>query len=203
MIDDTPIRMTWTEWNNLTPEQQAAIPKAVITNAPDTRCSAENVSYGNGTVKDTLDGLVGSIVTYEDQAKFTLPSTNQPIDNHSASDISGSWSIQNANLYSASENVLTVLTAGMYIICLSAHGLVNANSYIEAMVNSNYHGGIIIVGSTGLYQGSIQGHCSGCAVLHLIANTTIKMQAYSSDSTNELYGTSLSSNNWVTITKLS
>ena len=34
IVDDSPTEMTWTQWNALTPEQQAAIPKALITDAP-------------------------------------------------------------------------------------------------------------------------------------------------------------------------
>ena len=34
IVDDSPTEITWTQWNNLTPEQQAAIPKALITDAP-------------------------------------------------------------------------------------------------------------------------------------------------------------------------
>ena len=33
-IDDSPTRITWTDWNLLTPQEQAAIPKALITNVP-------------------------------------------------------------------------------------------------------------------------------------------------------------------------
>lgn len=42
-IDDTPTLVTWAEWNAMTPEQRAAIPKAQITNVPgaDGTISAE------------------------------------------------------------------------------------------------------------------------------------------------------------------
>ena len=35
IVDDSPIEMTWAAWSALTPEQQAAIPKALITDVPD------------------------------------------------------------------------------------------------------------------------------------------------------------------------
>ena len=64
VIDDTPTRITWTAWNQLTPQEQAAIPKAVITGAPDTTCTADNVSFNNtGTtlsstnVQDALEEI--------------------------------------------------------------------------------------------------------------------------------------------------
>ena len=34
VVDDSPTTVTWSTWINMTPEQQAAIPKALITGAP-------------------------------------------------------------------------------------------------------------------------------------------------------------------------
>ena len=35
IVDDSPTEMTWTAWSALTAEEQAAIPKALITDVPD------------------------------------------------------------------------------------------------------------------------------------------------------------------------
>ena len=77
--------------------------------------SAADVLYGNGTVKDALDGLVGSVVTLEDQARFGLPSADQSLSNQAIIDIDGTWSIGSADYYTASNNVLTIRTSGIYI----------------------------------------------------------------------------------------
>ena len=42
IVDDSPIRMTWTEWSALTPAEQQALPKVLITGAPDINCPAWN-----------------------------------------------------------------------------------------------------------------------------------------------------------------
>ena len=62
--------MTWTAWNALTPAQQQALPKVLITNAPDTTCTADNVSYDNTDsglsstdVQDAIDEVNGSVGT--------------------------------------------------------------------------------------------------------------------------------------------
>ena len=235
VVDDSPVVMTYEQWIALTPEQQAAIPKTLITGWPDTTCtavnvsfdntgtglsgtnvqstlvevngkfstlSANNISYGNGTVKDTLDGLVGSVITLEDQARFGLPSADQSLNNTTMTDVDGTWTIGSADYYSASNNILTIKTSGMYIINLSAHGMVNPDSYIDV---GAYVGNITpVVGTcTGLSNVAIQGRTSGMDIRYLVANTTIKLQAYTSNINNILYGSASSMHNWILITKLS
>ena len=164
--------------------------------------SAADVTYGNGTVKDTLDGLVGSVVTLEDQARFSLPSADQSLNNSTMTDVNGTWSIGSADYYSASNNILTIKTSGMYIISLSGHGLINPNSYIDI---GAYVGTITPVVSTitGISSTSIQGRGSGMDIRYLVAGTTIKLQAYTSNTNNLLYGSGSSLHNWILITKLS
>ena len=56
---------------------------------------------------------------------------------------------------------------------------------------------------TGINSSAIQGRGSGMDIRHLVAGTTVKLQAYTSNLNNLLYGSASSMHNWILITKLS
>ena len=154
-------------------------------------------------VADTVvDQIRNNVITKSRIAKFTLPSESQGMSDQVMTDVNGSWTIEDASLYTSSSNVLTVLTAGVYEVSTHFHGLINSNTHAEEVAVASGIGGIVQIQSVGVSGISIQGFANGSKVLYMPANTTIRLQAYTSSLNNYLYGSALSSNNSVIVTKL-
>lgn len=148
----------------------------------------------------TIAGLV------EDKkpiATFTLATGQIPLNNTQMETINGNWSVEDASIYSINGSTLTLLKDGVYLIENGMHGLVMPQSYIQTAAYVSYVGnaasGQVI---NGLEAAAIQGYSSSSYLRRLNAGTEITLRGYSSNASNALYGTNLSADNRMTVTKL-
>ena len=144
-----------------------------------------------------------SKITKNKIAKFTLPNDAQGMNDQMPDDVDGTWSIEDSSLYSSSGNTLIILTAGVYEVSIHFHGLLNVGTYVEEVAVASGYGGIVHSQAVGLSGAAVQGYTNASKVLYMNAGTTLKLQAYTSSPSNYIYGSGLSSNNSVVVTKLS